>query len=72
MARIVKKTAKGPTEVKCEEGKSKWVCMCGLSRKQPFCDSSHNFTKDEEDSILYEYDELNNRSEIDEIVKKEK
>jgi CDGSH iron-sulfur domain-containing protein 3 len=35
--------AKG-MEVLVEAGKSYWWCACGLSKKQPFCDGSHNNT----------------------------
>ena len=37
MARLVKKDAMGPTEIKVG-GESKWVCMCGLSKAPPYCD----------------------------------
>src|SRR4029453_14283434 len=26
-----------------------WICMCGLSKNQPFCDGSHKEVVDEED-----------------------
>ena len=31
----------GPYKVKVEKGKNYSWCTCGLSKKQPFCDSSH-------------------------------
>jgi len=33
---------KAPYKVRVEKGKSYFWCSCGLSKKQPFCDSSHN------------------------------
>ncbi len=30
-----------PTRVSLEQGKKYYFCMCGLSKKQPFCDGSH-------------------------------
>jgi len=33
---------KSPYKVKVEEGKTYFWCSCGLSKKQPFCDGSHN------------------------------
>ena len=33
-----------------------WICMCGLSRNQPFCDGSHKKIAGEEDGKTYEYD----------------
>ncbi len=33
---------KGPYKVKVEKGKTYFWCSCGLSKKQPFCDGSHN------------------------------
>lgn len=50
MSRLVKKTAHGPKQVG-----DHWICVCGLSANQPFCDSSHKKTLDEDDSKLYVY-----------------
>ncbi len=52
MPRLVQKTAHGPIMVG-----DKAICMCGLSKNQPFCDKSHLKTKDEEESKLYVYTE---------------
>ncbi len=30
-----------PAKVALEQGKKYFFCMCGKSRKQPFCDGSH-------------------------------
>ena len=62
MSRLVVKTEKGPHEVKPSE-KSVFICMCGLSKKQPFCDGSHTATLDEKDGELYEYDKKGKRVE---------
>ena len=32
---------KSPYAVEVEAGKNYWWCTCGLSKNQPFCDSSH-------------------------------
>jgi len=32
---------KGPFPVELVEGKTYFWCQCGLSKNQPFCDSSH-------------------------------
>lgn len=64
MARIVVKTAKGPFELKPSD-KPVHICMCGLSKNQPFCDGSHKATLDEKDDELYQYDEKGKRMEDD-------
>lgn len=51
MPRLVKKTAQAPVLVG-----DKHICMCGLSKEQPFCDRSHLKTKDEEADKLYWYE----------------
>ena len=63
MARIIIKREQGPMEIPPSE-KSKWICMCGLSKNQPFCDSSHKKARDEESGKLYKYHEDDSREEI--------
>ena len=62
MARLVKHEEQGPVEIKVGN-ESKWICMCGLSKNKPFCDSSHKKTKTEEPGKLYVY-ELDSRKEV--------
>ena len=61
--RIIRKTANRPLEIKPQE-KSVWICMCGLSKNQPFCDGSHAKVAGEEDGKIYEYDEQGHRREV--------
>ena len=61
--RKVIKSAQGPLEIKPQES-SVWICMCGLSKNQPFCDGSHKKTRDEEGGKIYEYDEEGHRREV--------
>ena len=55
MARQVIKRAHDPAEVKVGDH-SVWICMCGLSQNQPYCDNSHLNTKDELEDVIYIYD----------------
>ena len=52
MARLVIKTATSPEKVG-----DKFICMCGLSHGQPFCDKSHKLTGDEGESTFFYNDE---------------
>jgi len=62
MARLVKKEDKFPFEIKIGEERL-WMCMCGLSNHQPFCDDSHKIIADE-DNRTYAYDKERKRTEV--------
>ena len=63
MARIIKRTPVEPTRFVID-GKEQWLCKCGLSKNQPFCDGSHKLVKGEERGKLYWYDDAGQRHEI--------
>jgi CDGSH iron-sulfur domain-containing protein 3 len=63
MTRLVRKEDRGPVEVKIGN-ESKWICMCGLSNNQPFCDGTHKKTKDEQEGKVYQYNPDGSRTEI--------
>ncbi len=63
MARLVKKEAHEPIEITPSD-KPKWACMCGLSKNQPYCDSSHKKTRDEVLGKIYKYNEDGSREEV--------
>jgi len=62
MARLVKKESKVPFEIKVGTYNI-WICMCGLSNNQPFCDDSHKKTIDE-DNKIYVYSREGDRIEV--------
>jgi len=64
MARMIRHDATGPIEVPAQE-KSAWICACGLSQNQPFCDGAHKACKKdggEQPGKLYVYDK--NRTQV--------
>jgi CDGSH-type Zn-finger protein len=62
MRRVVR-TANQPLEIK-PQAKSVFICMCGLSKNQPYCDGSHKTVAGEEDGKVYEYDAEGHRREV--------
>ena len=70
MARIIIHTRKAPVPVKDSRGVTvAAICMCGLSKKYPYCDGSHIKTQDEEEGKIYIYDAQGTR--IGEIPEEE-
>lgn len=66
MARIVKRTHSEPYRLAIG-GEEKYLCRCGLSKTQPFCDGSHQLTQGEDSGKLYWYDDAGHRHESTEV-----
>lgn len=60
MSRLVRHDAKGPALIQIGEQVIA-VCQCGLSKNKPFCDGSHQKTRDEPDGPVFVYTEARER-----------
>jgi CDGSH-type Zn-finger protein len=62
MPRLVKRFRQEPFAVPAGT-ETQYICGCGLSSNLPFCDGTHETTKDEDPKKLYWYDEDGERHE---------
>jgi len=62
MSRIAIRTRSEPYKLVLG-GEERYLCQCGLSRNQPFCDGSHKLAQGEEGGRLYWYDDAGRRHE---------
>ena len=58
-----KYTESGPMEIKVK-GESAWICRCGLTNNEPFCDNSHEACQNESENEFYEYLESGERIKL--------
>lgn len=65
MVRLIKHEGQAPKKHFAESGEKISICVCGLSRKYPYCDGTHKITKDEEEGKIYVYDKERNRKTIE-------
>ncbi len=77
MAREVTHEERGPAVLddddKGDDGLI-FVCRCGLSDAKPLCDGSHKTTADEEDGVVYKYEDDDpdgERREVGELAAEE-
>ena len=60
MARLIRNERTGPYKIEAKDfpkdGKSIWICGCGLSSTMPYCDQAHRACADEKPGALYVYE----------------
>ena len=64
MARLVKRFRDEPYELTVG-GETQYICGCGLSLNQPYCDGSHKIAQEESPGKLYWYDDEGRRNDTD-------
>jgi len=58
MAREVTHEEREPTAIDPDDHDGDiYICQCGLSDDKPFCDGAHTVTADEEDGVVYKYED---------------